>query len=173
MSQDHAYAKKAHELGRMLVAHKISVVTGGGSGIMEAANCGAFESKEPKIYSLGISVRGLNDSYHNACTDEIVVVDQLFARKWLLARYALAFVVFPGGYGTADELFEILTLMQTGYLQRIPVVLIGVDYWKDLLSWVKRAEQEKLLFTCDAELIFVTDDVRDAFEHIQRQSERI
>lgn len=105
------YFKKAHSLGEQLVAHDISVVTGGGPGLMQAVSCAVYES-HGKSKSIGIGVRDLKEQ-RNPCVQEYFELDQFFARKWLLTRYSMAFIVFPGGFGTVDELAEVLTLIQT------------------------------------------------------------
>jgi len=168
IEQGHKYAQQANELGQMLMKKNISVITGGGPGIMQAANCGAFENKNEsgKAKSVGIGVRGLEQEKHNECSNEFLVTKYFFARKWLLTRYATAFAVFPGGYGTLDELFEITTLMQTDKLKRSPIVLINKAYWAPLVEWIKKAEAEGLLLKKDADLIFVTDNIEHAFKHL-------
>lgn len=169
LDQEHAYAKKANELGKLLVANGISVITGGGPGIMQAANCGAFKH-EGNVRSVGITVESLSTETRNQCADEMVVVKHFFARKWLLTRYATAFAVFPGGFGTLDELFEIATLMQVNRLAHIPIVLVGKEYWKPLLAWIDQAVKEGLVLQKDADFLFVTDDIQEAFEHLKEQA---
>jgi uncharacterized protein (TIGR00730 family) len=169
LAQDHSYAQKAHELGQLLVEHNISVITGGGPGIMEAANCGASQPSDKGTRSVGITVRGLASEEVNSCADEVLILKHFFTRKWLLTRYATAFAVFPGGFGTLDELFEIATLMQVNRLSHIPIVLVGKDYWKPLLQWIELSVKEGLVLQQDADLLFVTDDVQEAFEHLQEQ----
>ena len=167
LAQDHPYAKHARAFGQLLAEHGISVITGGGPGIMEAANCGAFK-KYDGVRSVGITVRGLASEHLNTCADAMVQVNHLFARKWLLTRYANAFVVFPGGFGTLDEFFEILTLMQVNKLAHLPVILFGKAYWKPILDWVAIAVKEGLVLQKDAALIFVTDDDQEAFEYLKK-----
>ena len=166
LEQIHPYAKKAHELGELLVSHGISVITGGGPGIMQAANCGAADNNTG-ARTIGISVRGLAGEHLNTCSHETIIVKHFFARKWLLTRYATGFVVFPGGFGTLDELFEIVTLMQVDMMKPLPVILIGKDYWSFLLDWIDRAVQEGLVLKKDSDLIFVTDDIQEAFNHLE------
>ena len=169
IDQGHAYAKQAGELGELLMKSNISVITGGGPGIMQAANCGAFKTKNSNgvARSVGIALKNLEQEKYNECSDDFIVTRYFFARKWLLTNYATAFVVFPGGYGTLDELSQILTLMQTGRINRVPVVLINKNYWASILDWVKMAEKEGLLLACDVDLIFVTDDIQEAFRHLR------
>lgn len=165
LQQDHEYATHAKQMTQLLIAQDISVITGGGPGIMEAANCAAYK-KNNHTKSVGISVTGLVQEKRNACADIMLVVPHLFARKWLMTRYSKAFVVFPGGFGTADELFEILTLMQINKLQRFPIIVIGVAYWNPLLQWVNKAVQEGLIASFDADLLYMTDDIQNASEKI-------
>lgn len=168
LEQSHSYAKKARELGEMFVNHGVSVITGGGPGIMEAANCGAAESKT-KARTIGISVRRLAAEKLNTCSHEIIVVKHMFARKWLLTHYSTGFIVFPGGFGTLDEFFEIITLMQVEIMKPLPVVLIGKEYWQPLLDWIDHAIQEGLIAQKDRDLIFVTDDVQKAFNYLEEK----
>ncbi len=169
IDQSHPYAKKATMLAKMLLDHGYSVVTGGGPGIMQAANCGLFKNKNSNTRgkSIGIEVEGLAEKA-NQCADIFIVTRYFSSRKYLLTHYSNAFVVFPGGYGTADELFEVLTLMQTDNLHRLPVILIGISYWKPLMDWVHLATEQKLLLEEDAKLLFVTDDIDEAVAHVQR-----
>ena len=167
LAQDHPYAHHARAFGQLLAEYGMSVITGGGPAIMEAANCGAFE-KYDGVRSVGITVRGLAPEHLHTCADTMVQVNHLFARKWLLTRYASAFVVFPGGFGTLDELFEILTLMQVNKLAHLPVILFGKAYWKPLMEWVALAVKEGLVLQRDADLIFVTDDNQEAFEYLKK-----
>ncbi len=168
IEQGHAYAQQAHQLGKMLIEHDISVITGGGPGIMEAANCGAFNNEIDinKARSVGIGVKGLGLEKKNKCANEYIITKYFFARKFLLTRYSTGFAVFPGGFGTLDELFEITTLMQTGHLERFPVVLIDTVYWTNLILFIRNAEKEGLLLKKDADLIFVTDSLDEAFKHL-------
>ncbi len=172
IAQGHIYAQQAYQLGKMLIDHDISVITGGGPGIMEAANCGAYggEYNGTVARSVGIGVKGLEAEYKNKCSNEMIVTKYFFARKFLLTRYATAFVVFPGGLGTMDELFEVTTLMQTGHLKRCPIVLIDAAYWTHLLLFIRNAEKEGLLLKKDADLIFVTDNLDEAFKHLYIES---
>lgn len=168
LDQSHPYAQKAYRLGELLVSHGVSVITGGGPGIMEAANCGAALSKNG-VKTIGISVRKLAEEKLNSCSHEVIVVKHMFARKWLLTYYSKGFIVFPGGFGTLDELFEILTLMQVDILPHFPVILIGKDYWRPLLDWIKTAVKEGFVLQKDLDLIFVTDDIQEAFNHLQEK----
>ncbi len=169
LDQNHPYALKAKELAKLLLKHDYSVITGGGPGIMQAANCGLYKNKQKtsKAKSIGIEVEGLSE-LGNGCSDIYIITRYFSSRKFLLTRYSNAFVVFPGGYGTADELFEVLTLMQTDNLHRLPIILIGISYWKPLIEWVNQATEQKLLLEEDAKLLFVTDSVTETVAHVQK-----
>ena len=159
--QDTLYAKKARDLALMLVKNDISIVTGGGSGIMQAANCGAVESKNrKKIQSISIGLKGLDDKIRNECSQKIIMTNYLFVRKWLLMRHSIAFIIFPGGFGTLDELAELLTLMQIKKIKKQPVILIGKDYWRPIIDWIENsALKENLITNEDTNLITITDDL--------------
>lgn len=163
------YFTKAYALAARFVADDISVLTGGGPGAMEAANCGANRTKNAHIRSIGIGVEGLNEN-PNTCAQEYFVLHYFFARKWLLTRFSSAFIVFPGGFGTLDELFEVVTLMQTDKMKPFPIVLMGVAYWTPLIEWIK-AEPLRLglLHTKHMELIIITDDIEEAFNYAKKE----
>jgi uncharacterized protein (TIGR00730 family) len=169
VTQADKYAKEANQLAEWFVEQEISVLTGGGPGIMEAANCGAVRKKHPKkdIHSVGIGVSGLNEP-KNVCAQEYFELDYFFARKWLLTQYSTGFVVFPGGFGTLDELFDVLTLIQTNHMKKVPIVLIGSDYWNPLVDWMRNEFIEKAFVSKEQlELIVVTDDPYKAFCFVQ------
>ena len=164
LSQESPYAMKANELARRLVEHNVSVLTGGGPGVMRAANCGAVKpTNGGKGKSVGIGVKDLGEG-RNPCVQEYFELNYFFARKWLLTRYSSAFIVFPGGFGTMDELAEVLTLIQTKKLAHVPIVLVGVDYWKPFMKWVHdSAISHDLIEKEDLKLFTVTDDMEEAF----------
>ncbi len=161
-AQDDPYAHKAHALAGMLVDANISVLTGGGPGIMEAASCGAVNPKST-AKSIGISVKDLGEG-RNPCVQIYFELDHFFARKWLLTRYSSAFVVFPGGFGTLDEMAEVLTLIQTKRIKPVPIVLIGKEYWDPFMHWIKtEAIKHGTVSEKDVALFTVTDDLHQAF----------
>lgn len=161
--QTDKYAKQAHELARMFADEGVSVLTGGGSGIMQAASCGAIASGKGKGRTMGISVSDIHE-VPNPCVQEYIELDYFYARKWLLTRYASGFVFFPGGFGTLDELGEVLTLMQTGKSKRVPIILIGKEYWDPLSKWLTdEALSHGLISKESFDLLHVTDDLNDAF----------
>lgn len=165
LSLDNPYAIQAHDLANRFVGRDISVLTGGGPGIMQAANCGAVNrNKLGTKRSIGIGVRDLGEE-KNKCVEEYFELDYFFARKWLLTRYSVGVVVFPGGFGTLDELSELLTLIQMKRIDRIPIVLIGVDYWDDFMAWVrKEAFKHGLIEKEHLELFTLTDSIDEAFD---------
>ncbi len=166
IDQHNKYARQAHELGHALIKDDISVITGGGPGIMRAASCGASHEmrKAIKARSIGISVQGLEgEAASNDCDTDYFVMRQFFSRKWLMINYSVAFAVFPGGFGTLDELAEILTLIQTKKLSGSPVVLIGVNYWKPFVDWLHDTVLQQGLITQEELGLFkVTDDLDHA-----------
>jgi uncharacterized protein (TIGR00730 family) len=114
------------------------------------------------VKSIGIGVRGLEPK--NPCVEEYFELDYFFARKWLLTQYSSGFIVFPGGFGTLDELAEVLTLLQTKHMKKVPIVLIGTDYWRPFMQWVTdQAVPRGLVLPEHVELFSVTDDIYKAF----------
>jgi len=168
--QTDKYAREANEIATLLSEAGISVLTGGGPGIMEAANCGIFKSKRKKtIRSIGIIVNGL-DEPRNMCVEEYFDLDYFFARKWLLTQYSSGFIVFPGGFGTLDELTEVLTLIQTKQMKQVPIVLIGKEYWRPLMEWITgEALYHKAIDPEHVKLFSVTDDIQTAFCFVRGQ----
>lgn len=165
LKQDSLYARKAHDLAHKLIKQDISVITGGGPGIMRAASCGA--SHEVREYlrarSIGIAVEGLGEESAKECAQEYLIMSNFWARKWLMINYSVAFAIFPGGFGTLDELAQVITLIQTKKLPGVPVVLIGTEYWQPFMDWVHNsALKEGLISKEDINLIRVTDDIDQA-----------
>jgi uncharacterized protein (TIGR00730 family) len=154
----------AEQLGTALARAGYAVITGGGPGVMEAANKGATEAGGLSV-GLGIELpfeQGIND-----WVDVGIDFRYFFARKTMFVKYAQAFVVLPGGFGTMDELFEALTLVQTHKVTRFPVVLMGLTYWQGLLDWVRGTMcAEGKISAEDLDLLCVTDDVAKAVQHI-------
>ena len=174
LSQESPYAEKANELAQRLVEHNVSVLTGGGPGVMHAANCGAIEPKNGgKGRSVGIGVKDLGEG-KNPCVQEYFELDYFFARKWLLTRYSTAFIVFPGGFGTMDELSEVLTLIQTKKLERVPIILFGTSYWDSFMKWVTdEAIVHDLIAEKDLKLFTVTDDLEEVFCLVRDQCDKL
>jgi uncharacterized protein (TIGR00730 family) len=144
---------------------------------MEAANLGAMQylrecningDCRTKRVSAGVGLVRLNKERVNPYVQENIIMEHFFARKWLLVRYSVGFIVFPGGFGTMDELFEIITLMQCNRMAHMPVVLMGTNYWEPLMTWIhSRALAEKFINAEDTEMFTVTDDINVAVEKIR------
>ena len=153
---DHPYYAQARELGRLLALQGYAVITGGGPGIMEAANRGCQEGDG---LSVGCNIELPMEQGLNPYCDLGVEFRYFFARKTMFVKYADAFVIFPGGYGTLDELFEALTLIQTKKVQNFPVILMGADYWTGMIDWIKGTLlTEATISPEDVDLLRVTDD---------------
>lgn len=163
-SEDHPYYKKARLIGNSLAEMGFTVMTGGGPGIMEAANRGAFEVGGN---SVGCNIRLPSEPGYNEYLDKVVTFKYFFIRKVLLFKYSYAFVIMPGGFGTMDELFEALTLLQTKKIRPMPIVMMGKDFWKPLLETMERMKEEKTIDQEDTDLFKVTDDPEEALEHIR------
>ncbi|MDM4720656.1 TIGR00730 family Rossman fold protein [Micromonospora sp. WMMA1363] len=161
---DSPECRMAEALGGALARAGYAVITGGGPGVMAAANRGANEAGGLSV-GLGIELpfeQGFND-----WVDLAIDFRYFFARKTMFVKYAQAFVVLPGGFGTMDELFEALTLVQTGKVTRFPVVLMGADYWRGLLDWLRDTmAADGKIGAVDLELLCLTDDVNTAVRHI-------
>jgi uncharacterized protein (TIGR00730 family) len=155
----------ARVCGRALAEAGFAVVTGGGPGTMEAANRGA---KEAGGYSVGFNIALPHEQAPNPYVDLGHTFRHFYARKVMLVKAAEGFVLFPGGFGTLDELFESLTLIQTDKVGQFPVVLMGRDYWRDLLDWIADEPLANgMIAPEDVQLLHVTDDVHDAVELMQ------
>jgi uncharacterized protein (TIGR00730 family) len=158
----------AERLGAALAQAGYAVITGGGPGVMEAANKGA---REAGGLSVGLGIELPYEQGMNHWVDVGIDFRYFFVRKTMFVKYAQAFCVLPGGFGTLDELFEALTLVQTGKVTRFPVVLIGRAYWQGLIDWLTTtALSEGKIGTGDLGLLFVTDDVEEAVRHIREHA---
>ncbi|MEM8965102.1 MAG: TIGR00730 family Rossman fold protein [Bacteroidota bacterium] len=164
---NHPYYKMAEEIAALIVQHGYGVITGGGPGIMEAGNKGA---KKEGGKSVGVNIVLPFEQTSNIYIDpdKLITFDYFFVRKVMFMKYSQGFIVMPGGFGTLDELFEALTLIQTKKVGRFPIVLVGSDYWKGLLHWIEEImlKQEKNVSPKDLELINVVDSAADAVEVI-------
>jgi len=152
--------QSARRLARTLSAEGISVVTGGGPGVMEGANFGA---REEVGTSVGLNIELPKEQLANPYLDIDLDFRYFFTRKFLLIRYAIGFAIYPGGFGTVDELFELLTLVQTGKLQRRPIVLIGPDYWQGLYQWmVDQLKAKAYIGEHELDYLQLVDDAESA-----------
>lgn len=161
LSKDNKYVHASYALAGKLALEGMAVLTGGGPGIMEAANCGveAVRGQRADVFTMGIGITGMRHEPANMCAGKQLLLDYFFARKWLLINYSIGFVVFPGGLGTMDELSELLNQMETGKLPQAPVVLIGVDFWQPYKEWVDNARREGLLSAQYEPRVIITDDL--------------
>ena len=165
-SEDPHY-ELARKMGAAIARLGFTVMTGGGPGIMEAANRGA---KEAGGRSVGCTIELPSEQPANAYLDRCVRLHYFFVRKALLVKYSYAFVVMPGGAGTLDELFEALTLIQTAKIKNFPIVIMGTDYWKELISFIEKMAQHRMIADADLSLIYPTDSVEEAIAHIQAKA---
>lgn len=156
LPQDNKYCKMAHELGGLLAKNGHAVITGGGPGIMEAANHGAYEIGGR---SIGLNITLAHEQHPNPYLTDCVTFEYFFARKVSLAMSAKVFVFFPGGFGTMDELSEILCLMQEGKMPKMPVFLIGKDYWRAFDKVIGKMLLLRLINVKDAGIFTITNNV--------------
>lgn len=160
------YYQKAVELGANLVKEGFAVITGGGPGIMEAANKGA---KEAGGHSIGLTIELPFQEPPNEYLTTSIDFHYFFVRKVVFVKYAKAFVIFPGGYGTMDELFESLNLISTQHIKQFPVILVGSEHWQNLLRWMNvKLLKTGVLEDRHLEVFQVTDDIDKVVEIIQR-----
>jgi len=163
---DDAYYKKTEILARLLAQNGFSVITGGGPGIMEAANKGASEAGGK---SVGMNIHLPFEQKPNPYTNIHLDYKYFFIRKVMFVKYAMAYVILPGGFGTMDELFEAVTLIQTKRIRSFPLILMGSDYWQGLLDWMKKTMlQEGKILPADLELIQIIDDPDEVVKHIKK-----
>lgn len=164
---EHPYYALAESIGRTLSDAGFSVVTGGGPGIMEAANKGAYAGKSP---SIGLNIQLAHEQNANPYQDIPLSFRHFFTRKVMFVKYASAYVVMPGGFGTLDELAEILTLVQTGKSRAIPIILVGSVFWSGFVAWIQnRLLGEEMIDAADLRLFRIVDTpeevVKAIFEH--------
>jgi len=160
------YYQKAEHLAQLLAKNGFSVITGGGSGIMEAANKGAAEAGGQ---SVGMNIRLPFEQKPNPYANIRIDYKYFFTRKVMFVKYAVAYVIMPGGFGTMDELFEALTLIQTKRIKSFPLILMGRDYWQGLLDWLKKTMlAEGKIQPADLELIQIIDDPEEVVKHIKK-----
>ena len=166
------YYRAAQEIARGLAKHKLAVITGGGPGIMEAANKGAAQGGGK---SVGLNIELPHEQNGNKFANVPIHFHYFFARKVCFVKYSLGFVYMPGGCGTLDELFEVLTLVQTERIPQFPLVLFGRDHWDGLLRWMKKELELKNKFISpgDLDLLCVTDDPLEVVELIRDYERRL
>jgi hypothetical protein len=162
----HPYYAVGRDVGRRLAQAGFTVMTGGGPGLMEAVNRGA---KEAGGRSVSCNIRLPMEQRANPYVDQSFTCQHFFVRKVLLFKYSYAFIALPGGYGTMDELFEALTLVQTRKIEGFPIVLIGTEYWRSTLAVMRQMADETMIDREDLDLVLVTDDLDEAMSHIRRE----
>lgn len=164
--QDHPYYALTRELGARIARARFTVMTGGGPGLMEAANRGA---KDARGVSIGCNIELPQEQKPNPYLDKFVEFRYFFIRKMMLVKYSYGFVAVPGGFGTMDELFEVATLIQTGKIKNFPVVLLGVEYWSPLIAFLRQSLLANAAISVrDLDSILLTDSPAEAVAHIQR-----
>ncbi|MBM3413128.1 MAG: TIGR00730 family Rossman fold protein [Bacteroidetes bacterium] len=163
--EGHLYYTQAREFGKRIAQMGLTTLTGGGPGIMEAANRGAFENGGQ---SFGCNIELPYEQKENPYLNRSVTFEYFFVRKVILVKYSYAFVIMPGGFGTMDELFETLTLVQTKIITQFPIILFGKAYYQPLMDVFTKMQQEGTISSKDLALLLLTDDVEMAMAHIQR-----
>jgi uncharacterized protein (TIGR00730 family) len=168
--EGHPAYEEAREVGRRFAEAGWAVVTGGGPGVMEAANRGA---KEGGGLSVGFNIELPHEQHENPYLDIELTFHHFYARKTMFVKAAEGFVIFPGGFGTLDELFESLTLIQTGKVLHFPVVLFDSDYWEGMIAWLReRPLADGMISIADAELLYLTDSPEEAVARVVDAYER-
>ena len=165
--EDHPYYKMANDLAYKICGKGYGIISGGGPGIMEAANKGAHRAKGKSV-GLNIDLPVEQHDHPFIDKDKSLNFRYFFVRKMMFVKYSQGFVVFPGGFGTMDELFESLTLIQTKKIGMFPIVLIGTDYWGGLLDWIKKTllKESGNISPEDLNLYYLTDDIDEAVKYI-------
>ncbi len=165
--ENHKYYKQAREVAQAIARLGFTIMTGGGPGIMEAANRGA---KDVGGRSVGCNIVLPHEQHHNPYLDKTVNIKYFFVRKNLLAKYSYAFVVLPGGFGTLDEYFEAVTLIQTNVVSGFPVIVFDTKYHKNLIQHIEMMVDAGTISSSDLELCLFTDSIPDAIEHLKEKS---
>jgi uncharacterized protein (TIGR00730 family) len=164
ITPEHPYYAVATDIARRLSDAGFSVISGGGPGIMEAVNRGAYEGNSP---SVGLNIKLPHEQGANAYQDVSHTFTHFFARKVMFVKLSCAFVMMPGGFGTLDELMEVLTLVQTGKIRRVPIILVNSKFWSGLLDWVKgQLLADKMIGVDDPSLMRVIDDPQQVVDAI-------
>lgn len=157
--EDHPYYASARRVGQLLAEAGFTVMTGGGPGIMEAANRGA---RDAGGMSVGCNIELPQEQKPNPYLDHFVSFRHFYVRKLMLVKYSYAFIAMPGGYGTLDEIFEVATLVQTKKISQFPVVLVGTEYWRPLLELLRRLVAEQTIDRADFDAVSITDSPEEA-----------
>jgi uncharacterized protein (TIGR00730 family) len=162
--EDHPYYKQAVEFGKRIAGMGFTTLTGGGPGIMEAANRGAFENGGQ---SVGCNILLPFEQHVNPYIHKSITFEHFFVRKVLLVKYSYAFIIMPGGFGTMDEFFETLTLVQTKTITQFPIVLFGKEFYKELWDTMEDMAKRGTISPEDMNLVLLTDDFDEAMDHIR------
>lgn len=162
--EGHIYYEKAREFGKRIAAMGFTTMTGGGPGIMEAANRGAYENGG---VSVGCNIKLPYEQHPNKYLHTNITIDYFFVRKEMLMKYSYAFICMPGGFGTMDEFFETLTLIQTKSITQFPIILFGKEYYKELADFMGEMVQQLTINPEDLQLVLITDNVDEAINHIR------
>jgi hypothetical protein len=163
-NEDDIYYRKAVEFGKRIAELGFATMTGGGPGIMEAANRGAFENGGK---SIGCNIQLPFEQKPNPYVTKTITFEHFFVRKVLLVKYSYAFIIMPGGFGTMDEFFEVLTLVQTKTVTSFPIVLFGKEYYQPLLEMIEWMAKRGTISKEDLSLVLLTDDEEEAMKHIR------
>jgi uncharacterized protein (TIGR00730 family) len=163
--EGHEYYTSACEFGKRIAAIGFTTMTGGGPGLMEAANRGAFDAGG---MSVGCNIKLPFEQVENKWLHKSMTFEYFFTRKTMLIKYSYAFIIMPGGFGTMDEFFETLTLIQTKTITGFPVVLYGVEYYKELMEAMHDMAKRGTISEADMDLVLLTDDIDHAIEHIRK-----
>ena len=163
--EDHLYYKAAYEFGKKIAGMGFTTMTGGGPGIMEAANRGAFENGGA---SVGCNIQLPFEQKHNPYMHKWFTFEHFFVRKVLLVKYSYAFVIMPGGFGTMDEFFETLTLVQTKTITQFPIVLFGKEFYKELWDYLEFMAEQGTILREDLNLVLLTNSADEAMDHIAK-----
>lgn len=170
LKEDSKYYQMAHEFGNKLAARRFNVLTGGGQGVMEAANRGAFE--HGGVESIGLNIDLPFEQIQNPYTTKEESFDYFFSRKVMLVKYSLAYVIFPGGFGTLDELFEALTLVQTRKVEGVRIFLVGEDFYNPLIDFIEDCLiSHGMIDAEDMKLITISDDLDFIVKEIEKSLE--
>jgi uncharacterized protein (TIGR00730 family) len=170
IGEGHRWYELCRKTSVCLADHGFTVITGGGPGLMEAANRGATEAGG---LSVGLNIELPSEQHTNPYVNRSLHFHYFFARKLMFVRYARAFVIFPGGFGTLDEMFESLTLIQTHRIKHFPTILVDSGHWHPLLDWIDDTlEDEGMIAAADKELLVVADTPDEVCDHVRRASEQ-
>lgn len=165
--EDHIYYQQARELSSRIAQLGFTIMTGGGPGIMEAANRGA---KDVGGKSVGSNIVLPHEQFQNKYLDKSVDIDYFFVRKVLLVKYSYAFVVMPGGFGTLDEFYEAITLIQTQKIKKFPIIIFGTKFYENIVAHTQKMKDEGTISPEDDQLYLVTDSIDEAIDYLKKNS---